>query len=51
VDVGRGLANYNWQEIERIKGLKSSEIEQVLGYSESEHVVEAISSIRAIDLL
>lgn len=24
VDVGRGLANYNWQEIDRIKGLKRS---------------------------
>ena len=24
VDVGRGLANYNWQEIDRIKGLNRS---------------------------
>lgn len=43
VEVGKGLAQYNSLEIDRIKGMKSSHIEQVLGYSESEHVVESIA--------
>lgn len=43
VEVGKGLAQYNSVEIDRIKGMKSSHIEQVLGYSESEHVVESIA--------
>lgn len=45
VEIGRGLANYNWQEMDRIKGLKSSEIEHVLGYIDSEHVVDSITTI------
>jgi glutamate 5-kinase len=65
VEIGRGLANYNWQEVERIKGLKrcvrsvtrfdgkagnearSSDIEGILGYIESEHVVESITLHRS----
>lgn len=43
VEVGKGLAQYNSLEIDRIKGMKSRHIEQVLGYSESEHVVESIA--------
>ncbi|EIW68970.1 hypothetical protein TREMEDRAFT_71742 [Tremella mesenterica DSM 1558] len=43
VEVGKGLAQYNSVEIDRIKGLKSSHIEHVLGYSESEHVVDSIT--------
>ncbi|BEI98867.1 hypothetical protein CcaverHIS631_0311660 [Cutaneotrichosporon cavernicola] len=43
VEVGKGLAQYNSLEIERIKGMKSRHIEQVLGYSESEHVVDSIA--------
>lgn len=43
VEVGKGLSQYNSVEIDRIKGMKSSHIEQVLGYSESEHVVESIA--------
>ncbi|ORY22700.1 Aspartate/glutamate/uridylate kinase [Naematelia encephala] len=43
VEIGKGLAQYNSVEIDRIKGLKSSNIEQVLGYSESEHVVDSIT--------
>ncbi|CAK9780513.1 putative glutamate 5-kinase [Cutaneotrichosporon oleaginosum] len=43
VEVGKGLAQYNSSEIERIKGMKSRHIETVLGYSESEHVVESIA--------
>jgi glutamate 5-kinase len=43
VEVGKGLAQYNSLEIARIQGMKSRHIEAVLGYSESEHVVESIA--------
>ncbi|KIM31979.1 hypothetical protein M408DRAFT_21156 [Serendipita vermifera MAFF 305830] len=43
VEVGRGLANYNSVECSRIKGVKSSNIAQVLGYADSEYVVENIT--------
>ncbi|WOO80510.1 Glutamate 5-kinase [Vanrija pseudolonga] len=43
IEVGKGLAQYNSVEIDRIKGMKSSHIEQVLGYSESEHAVDSIA--------
>ncbi|KAF8510340.1 glutamate 5-kinase [Gautieria morchelliformis] len=43
VEVGRGLANYNWAEINRVKGLKSAYITQLLGYADSEYVVENIT--------
>ncbi|KAI9632881.1 putative glutamate 5-kinase [Dioszegia hungarica] len=43
VDVGKGLALYNSMEMERIKGMKSSHIGQILGYCESEHVVDSIT--------
>ncbi|KAH9842516.1 glutamate 5-kinase [Rhodofomes roseus] len=42
-EVGRGLANYNSVQIERVKGLKSSYIPQLLGYADSEYVVENIT--------
>ncbi|KAJ3488541.1 hypothetical protein NLI96_g2758 [Meripilus lineatus] len=42
-EVGRGLANYNSAQIERVKGLRSSYIAQVLGYADSEYVVENIT--------
>jgi len=42
-EVGRGLANYNSAQIERVKGMKSSYIAQVLGYADSEYVVENIT--------
>ncbi|KAF7799699.1 hypothetical protein EIP86_010941 [Pleurotus ostreatoroseus] len=42
-EVGRGLANYNSAQIARIKGLKSGYIPQVLGYADSEYVVENIT--------
>ncbi|CCM05767.1 uncharacterized protein FIBRA_08000 [Fibroporia radiculosa] len=42
-EVGRGLANYNSAQINRVKGLKSSYIAQLLGYADSEYVVENIT--------
>lgn len=42
-EVGRGLANYNSAQIEKVKGLKSSYIAQLLGYADSEYVVENIT--------
>lgn len=42
-EVGRGLANYNSAQIEKVKGLKSSYIPQLLEYADSEYVVENIT--------
>ncbi|CAL1703252.1 unnamed protein product [Somion occarium] len=42
-EVGRGLANYNWAQIDKVKGLKSSYIAQTLGYADSEYVVENVT--------
>ncbi|MCJ1227616.1 hypothetical protein MMC12_004272 [Toensbergia leucococca] len=38
VEVGRALVNYSAAEIARIKGLRSTEIQGVLGYADSEYV-------------
>ena len=38
-EFARGLANYSAEEVERIKGRKSSEIEGILGYKHSDEVV------------
>lgn len=38
VEVGRALVNYSAPEIARIKGLRSSEIQGVLGYADSDYV-------------
>ncbi|TFK65711.1 glutamate 5-kinase [Pluteus cervinus] len=43
IEVGRGLANYNSAQIEKVKGLNSSNITQLLGYADSEYVVENIT--------
>ncbi|KAK2750699.1 hypothetical protein FQN57_002772 [Myotisia sp. PD_48] len=37
-EVGRALVNYGSPELSRIKGLRSSQIQSVLGYAESEYV-------------
>lgn len=37
-EVGRALVNYGSTEISRIKGLRSSQIQSVLGYADSEYV-------------
>lgn len=39
VSVGKGLVNYSSMEISRIKGCKSSDIEKILGYADSECVI------------
>ncbi|KAI5479269.1 hypothetical protein MNV49_003787, partial [Pseudohyphozyma bogoriensis] len=49
LEFGRGLTNYNSLEIDRIKGLRSSDIEKILGYSEAEHVVESVIEITVIE--
>ncbi|CAA7260907.1 unnamed protein product [Cyclocybe aegerita] len=43
IEVGRGLANYNSAQILAVKGLHSSFLPQVLGYADSEYVVENIT--------
>ncbi|KAH6687229.1 glutamate 5-kinase [Plectosphaerella plurivora] len=40
VEVGRALVNYASVEVAMIKGHQSSEIEGILGYADSEYVVE-----------
>ncbi|KAJ6589972.1 glutamate 5-kinase [Mycena vulgaris] len=43
IEVGRGLANYNSAQILKVKGLNSSYMAQMLGYADSEYVVENIT--------
>jgi glutamate 5-kinase len=38
-EFARGLVNYNTSELERIKGLRSEQIEQALGYKYSDEVI------------
>jgi glutamate 5-kinase len=38
LEVGRALVNYSAAEIARIKGVRSSEIQGLLGYADSEYV-------------
>ncbi|KAG0151192.1 hypothetical protein CROQUDRAFT_719953 [Cronartium quercuum f. sp. fusiforme G11] len=42
MEVGRGLANYNSHEMDKVKGLHSTEISMILGHIDSEHVIECI---------
>ncbi|KZP13812.1 glutamate 5-kinase [Athelia psychrophila] len=50
LEVGRGLANYNSAQIEKLKGLNSSYIAQTIGYSDSDYVVEnCVLRIKAIE--
>ncbi|KAK9447661.1 Aspartate/glutamate/uridylate kinase [Limtongia smithiae] len=37
-DVGKAIVNYSSVEVSRIRGLKSSQIEQLLGYADSEYI-------------
>jgi glutamate 5-kinase len=37
-EVGRALTNYSTSEVKRIKGRRSSQISEVLGYADSEYV-------------
>ena len=47
-EIGRALVNYSSAEIARIKGLQSTEIQNVLGYADSEYVAlrENISLVK-----
>ena len=38
-EVGRGLVNYSSLEVDRVKGKKSTEMEAVLGYVESDCII------------
>jgi len=42
-EVGRGLANYNSAQVDKVKGLNSAYIPQLLGYADSEYVVENVT--------
>ncbi|TPX32611.1 glutamate 5-kinase [Synchytrium microbalum] len=39
VEIGKGIVNYTSSEIQRIKGCRSSDIEDLLGYVDSDSVV------------
>ncbi|KAF9063715.1 Aspartate/glutamate/uridylate kinase [Rhodocollybia butyracea] len=43
IEVGRGLAMYNYAQISRVRGMNSSCLTQILGYADSEYVVENIT--------
>jgi len=38
-EFARGLVNYNSQALERIKGARTDQIEQILGYKVSDEVI------------
>jgi glutamate 5-kinase len=38
-EFARGLTNYTAEEVERIKGIKTGEIERALGYRHSDEVI------------
>ena len=38
-EVGRGIVSYSSMEIERVKGKKSSEMEAILGYADSDCII------------
>jgi glutamate 5-kinase len=38
-ELARGLSNYNSEEIEKIKGLRTSEIKKALGYKDYDEVI------------
>ncbi|KAI9462544.1 glutamate 5-kinase [Russula earlei] len=42
-EVGRGLANYNSAQVDQVKGLNSGYLAQLLGYADSEYVVENVT--------
>lgn len=48
IEVGRALVNYSSKEIAKIKGVRSNEIQGILGYADSEYVAlrENISFFR-----
>lgn len=48
VEVGRCLANYTSEEVARIKGLKSSEIEHALGFADSEYVTDTVVLLEGV---
>ncbi|KAF9559567.1 glutamate 5-kinase [Agrocybe pediades] len=43
IEVGRGLSNYNSAQIMAVKGLNSVFLPHVLGYADTEHVVENVT--------
>jgi len=43
VEVGRGLANYNSEQMNKVKRMNSSSLSKVLGYADSDYVVENIT--------
>lgn len=42
-EVGRGLANYNSAQVDKVKGFNSAHLLQLLGYADTEHVVENVT--------
>lgn len=48
-EVGRCLANYTSSEIDKIRGLRSTEIERVLGFVDSEYVTDTVVLLDRLD--
>ena len=38
-EIGRGIVNYSASEVQRIKGVQTKDIEQVLGYKDFDEVI------------
>jgi len=47
-EVGRGLANYNSAQVDKVKGLNRGYLSQLLGYADTAHVVENVTSLSGI---
>ena len=48
LELGRGLVNYSSEEIQRIKGIRTKEMEHVLGYVDAECVIHRDNLVRTI---
>lgn len=51
VEVGRCLANYTSEEVAKMKGLRSSEIERVLGFADSEYVTDTVVMLERSEVM
>ncbi|KAI9252295.1 glutamate 5-kinase [Phascolomyces articulosus] len=49
VDIGKGLVNYSSIEIGRIKGCRSQDITDILGYMDAECVIDRDNLVRTLD--
>ncbi|KAJ1557315.1 hypothetical protein HK096_007979 [Nowakowskiella sp. JEL0078] len=51
IEIGKGLSNYAFHEVQKLMGCKSSEIEELLGYRESEFIIHRSNLVVTSDKL